>query len=173
VKNFTKQNNRVPAYKEPWFWMVFGPLIFVVITGIGVTILAFKVADDRVDSDYYKEGRTINSNFAAQKMGIELGIKGELNFAFDTLDVTLNIKTEVVPKSLFLKFSHPLHSQEDFEIEFERTGSTSFRADLANKLSGPWYLILRGAADDFAPPWQVSTQIDFDKVRTTTFAAHL
>jgi uncharacterized protein len=168
-----KAVNVKPAYKEPWFWMVCGPLIFIIIWGVLVVIFAYQVADDRVVDNYYKEGRMINKTFDEQKKAAALDVKGRIDIAADhsTLWVDLHIKTQ--PQKLTLSFSHPSDAQKDFSLELKKTMGGRFMASLPEHFSGQWYVLVEGQQASGNEQWKVSSSINTAVSRRSEFQAHL
>lgn len=167
----SKQKNQQPAYREPWFWMVFAPLIVVVIFSCGFAYLAFVGADDRVLDDYYKQGRMINNRFAAETRARELELQGVAQFDFDAGEVLVNLHGQQLPGELILHFSHPAEAQQDGQTTLTRVAENAYRGGLPQQFNGSWYLIFSAGAGDSS--WRITAQADFSQSATIPFAAHL
>lgn len=165
------EKNKQPAYREPWFWMVFGPLIVVVLFSCGFIYVAFVGADDRVFDDYYKQGRMINNRFAAETRARELGLGGVAQFDFSTGEVLVDLQGQQLPGELKLQISHPAEARQDAETTLTRTGEYSYRGSLPREFDGSWYLIFTAGAGESS--WRITAEADFSQSATVPFAAHL
>jgi hypothetical protein len=164
---------KIPAWKEPGFWLVMAPLILVVVVSMGTVSLAFRVADDRVQDDYFKEGRMINKRFAEEQNALALSVSGRLEFDFPARQVLAELTASALPGELRLTFSHPVDAGRDSTVILKRTGEREFRADLPQVLNGRWYLVVSAAESTAHKGWRVSTEVDFQKNHTALFAAHM
>lgn len=167
----TNEKDKQPAYREPWFWMVFGPLIVVVLFSCVFAYVAFSGADDRVIDDYYKEGRMINNRFAAETRARELGLGGVAEFDFSAGEVLVNLQGQQLPGELKLQISHPAEALQDTETTLTRTGENSYRGGLPSDFDGNWYLIFSAGAGESS--WRITAEADFSQSSTVPFAAHL
>lgn len=163
--------DKQPAYREPWFWMVFGPLIVVVLFSSGFAYLAFVGADDRVFDDYYKQGRMINNRFAAETRARELGLSGAARFDFSAGEVLVNLQGQQLPGELKLQISHPAEARQDTETTLTRIAEHSYRGSLPREFDGSWYLIFTAGAGESS--WRITAEADFSQTSTVAFAAHL
>jgi len=162
-----------PAWKETWFWLVMAPLLLVVVVSMGTVTLAFRVADDRVPDDYFKEGRMINKHFAQEQNALALDVSGQVEFDFAALQVRAELSARFLPGELHLTLSHPANAGRDTVLVLRRTGEREFRATLPQALEGRWYLVVSAADSGAQKGWRVTTEVDFEKSHTASFAAHL
>lgn len=160
-----------PAYREPWFWMVFAPLIVVVMASFGFMYVAFVGADDRVYDDYYKQGRMINKQFAAETRAQALQLKGEAQFDFAAGEVLLTLEGKQVPGELQLQISHPAQRRKDAALTLTRIGESMYRGELPQTFSGHRYLILSAGAEDSL--WRITAEANFDQSVVVDFVPHL
>lgn len=154
----TTQHNTKPAYKEPWFWAVFSPLILVVIVCSFLVSFAFIGADDRVYDDYYKQGRMINNRFEAEGLAVAMGLKAELLFDQQSMELIVKTNLEEPPQTLSIQILHPSDAEKDTVLDLQHFARGQYRTDLAAPMSGRWYLILSSIGD---APWKLSSEIDF------------
>jgi hypothetical protein len=164
---------KTPAYKEPWFWAVMGPLLVVIVVSLSMAGVAIWGADDRVKDDYFKEGRMINKHFAEEELALALAVRGSLEFDFTTAEVFAVLEAKKLPAELELTFSHPSSAEQDLVVVMQRVGEGRYRADLPTLTEGRWYLIIgnhHGAGDN---RWRVSTEVDFRRDHSAQFSAHL
>lgn len=162
-----------PAWKETWFWLVMTPLLLVVVVSMGTVTLAFRVADDRVPDDYFKEGRMINKHFAEEQNALALNVSGHVDFDFAAGLVRAELTAKFLPGELHLTISHPVNADRDTSVVLKRTGEREYRADLPQALEGRWYLVVSAAENAAQKGWRVTTEVDFQKSHSALFAAHL
>lgn len=162
-----------PAWKETWFWLVMAPLLLVLVVSIGTVTLAFRVADDRVPDDYYKEGRMINKHFADEQNALALEVSGRVDFDFAAGLVRAELFAKFLPGELHLTISHPVTAGRDIHLVLKRTGEREYRADLPQALDGRWYLVVSAAENAAQKGWRVTAEVDFQKSHSAAFAAHL
>lgn len=168
-----KPVTKKPAHKEPWFWMVLGPLLVVMVVSITMAFVAFRVADDRVKDDYYKEGRMINKRFAEEETAIALAVRGEVQFDFTTGEVWVDLQAKRLPSQLLLMFSHPSDAGKDETLTLRKISSNRYRGDLSRRFEGRWYLIVGTSESVEADNWRVTTELDFNSRHSAHFSAHL
>ena len=154
-----------PAYKEPWFWMVFGPLVFVIIAGVGMVFVAFIGADDRVSDNYYKEGRMINNRFDAEHRAQALNITAQAQLT--TSEIVLNLDGKQLPAQVQLEFSHPAEASKDKKAMLTRVGEHEYRGATPGKFTGRWYVIL--SAGQGESEWRITAEANFDESHTVNF----
>lgn len=167
------ETKKTPAYKEPWFWAVMGPLLVVIVVSLSMAGVAIWVADDRVKDDYYKEGRMINKHFAEEELALSLAVQGSLEFDFTTAEVFAQLAAKTLPNELELTFSHPSAAAQDLTLVMQRIGEGRYRADLPTLAQGRWYLIIGNRSMSSADRWRVSTEVDFRRNHRAQFRAHL
>lgn len=167
------QTPKIPAYKEPWFWAVMGPLLVVIVVSLSMAGVATWVADDRVKDDYYKEGRMINKHFAQEALAISLGVHGSLEFDFAEAEVSAQMDAKKMPAALELVLSHPAEAEQDVTLVMQRIGEGRYRADLPAITKGRWYLIISNLQAATGESWRVSTEVDFRRSNNAPFSAHL
>jgi hypothetical protein len=168
-----KPSAKTPAWKETWFWLVMAPLLLVLVVSIGTVSLAFRVADDRVPDDYFREGRLLNKRFSEEQNALVQGVSGQLEFDFTRGQVQAQLTAEFIPGELQLTFSHPLDGSRDTTVILKRVGESSFRADLPGPLEGRWYLVVSAADSGAHKGWRVTSEVDFQQTHQASFSAHL
>lgn len=169
LNNFVK----VPAYKEPWFWAVFAPLIIVAVVSTVFVGAAFVGADDRVVDDYYKQGRMINNQFDAEHNALAMAISGRVVMDVSERRISVELNGRSNPLQLRLSFSHPSSAQLDRVITVERVSPGQYRSELEQALTGRWYLIVSADETELVSRWRVSTELDFSISDSVKFSAHL
>lgn len=167
------QTNKTPAYKEPWFWMVMGPLLVVVVVVLSMAGVAIWVADDRVQDNYYKEGRMINKHFAEEELALALNVSGVIDFDFTAAEVLVDLDAAQLPAQLELTFSHPAEADNDLTVIMSRVDEQRYRADLPPLQPGRWYLIIANHQLEASERWRVTTEVNFRDGHRAPFSAHL
>ncbi len=167
------ETKKTPAYKEPWFWAVMGPLLVVIVVSLSMAGVAIWVADDRVKDEYYKEGRMINKHFAEEELALAQAVRGSLEFDFTTAEVFAELDAETLPMELELSFSHPSSAEQDVTVVMQRIAEGRYRADLPALAQGRWYLIIGNRSESAEDRWRVTTEIDFRHTASAQFNAHL
>lgn len=169
MNNISEKN---PAWREPWFWAVFSPLILVAMVCSVLVTFAVRGADDRVYDDYYKQGRMINNQFEAENAAIAYKVKGNIEFKFDHQLVSVNLEGRSNPDDIKVQLSHPVNAESDFTLTLHRLSPGRYQGELPSALNGRWYLILRSVESDTELAWRISTEINFDAASATAFQAH-
>ncbi|WP_045826075.1 FixH family protein [Teredinibacter turnerae] len=154
-----------PWYREPWAWLIVGPLFFVIFLGIGLVFISVKYRDDVVRDDYYKEGKAVNKLFEAEREAHEQGLAAilTLNLSESVINVTLNEPVDS-DEELVLMLSHPLKANQDHEYLLHRKSLTGYEAEADALPKGRWYLRIesrRGEASELL--WRLSGEADFSQ----------
>lgn len=152
-----------PWYREPWAWLIVGPLVFVVFLGIGLLTISIKYRDDVVRDDYYKEGKSVNNLFEAERNAKEQGISAKLilDSTENTLQLDLNQPVDSTDKIILL-LSHPLKAEQDRTYVMRRVSLQGYEASIGAPLSGRWYLRVEARAESSSPLlWRLSGEVDF------------
>lgn len=167
-----------PWYKEFWAWLVLAPLIVVIIACAITVSIAFRVADDRVDDNYFKDGRAISRNFSADTQAKHLGLKARIQLLGPGNDqslaeaegqmgarVLVDLNQPIDAQKVELSFSHPVDEQRDFHLQLSAQSPLKFIASLPlEQLYGSrWYVRLVEREQIFAP----GVEADFPGSRST------
>lgn len=160
-----------PAYREPWFWFLMAPLIFVVFLGAGLVSVAFIGADDRVYDDYYQQGRLINNRFASKEAAKTLALRGDLSFDAEVGEVWLQLRGEAEPEQVYLQLSHPSQADMDHQLVMQRASPGRYRAEFHRPYSGRWYVFLLAPADFPGERWKIAFELDFVRSSAAAFDA--
>ncbi len=148
-------------YREPWFWMVAGPLIVSVVASFIAGYIAVVGADDRVKDDYYTEGKAINHRFASDKLAHKLGIGATVQFDRVSGEVLVNLSgLSDQPAQVNLILSHPRYAELDQNLNLVAVGAGRYRADLQQLAIGRWYLQLEPTGALEADKWRLMGEID-------------
>ena len=157
-----------PWYKEFWGWMVFAPLILVVVASCFTVFIAFYHADDVVGGRVEKKGRAYHKDFSANEFAQKLDIHGKMNFDWHTQmgEIEFDQSTNIPP--------HLIHFYHPFDKKFDRTFRIIINTDhffsfqLPNKFTGKWYVALE-SENLPGKYWRIDTQIDFDHDHNLSF----
>lgn len=157
----------LPWYRQVWFWMVIGPLLFIIVL-CGITVsMAFHYSDDVVIDNYYKEGRAINQVLQQDEQALALGLTANIRFDLATNEVLVSIKnSKNLPQQLLLLMDHPVKKDKDQHIVLHEIVAGEYRAELPLRLEYFWYLSLVPeieASKRTQAKWLLSGGIDFSK----------
>ncbi len=159
----TQAEGKKNAWREPWFWMVLGPLIVTIVTSLSFVYLAVNGADQRVVDDYYTEGKAINHRFEADKLAKALGVGAVVQVDSVTEEVIVDLSgLSLYPDRLMVYFSHPVKSTEDMTVELKKINASRYRADLPKRLTGRWYLHLTPMESNEDKKWRLVGELDLN-----------
>ena len=157
----------LPWYREVWFWMVFGPLIFIIVLCAIKVFMAFHYSDDVVTDNYYKEGRAINQMLQQDEHALALGLTATIRFDRTTHEVLVSIKNaNNLPKQILLFMDHPVKKAKDQYLVLHELIKGEYRAELTTLPAFTWYLALVPESDISnrkQADWLLSGEIDFSK----------
>ncbi|HMW46926.1 MAG TPA: FixH family protein [Cellvibrionaceae bacterium] len=159
------------SWREPWFWMVLGPLILTILTSLIFVYIAVSGADQRVVDDYYTEGKAINHRFEADKLAAALGVGAQVRV--DTVSGEALVELtglSVFPDQLTLYFSHPVKATDDLTVQLKKINASRYRVDLPKQLAGRWYLQLTPADAAADKKWRLVGELDLNQQQTLTLA---
>lgn len=165
-------SNQIPAYKEPWCWLVFSPLIAVLGVASFLLYFAYIGADDRVVDDYYKQGRMINHRFEEQRNAMALALQGHVSLSPDQQSLTVELSGRADPQRLFVELSHPSAGASDQHLVAERGSPGLYHLDLEKPLVGRWYALIGAAETEESVAWKISLEIDTQTAQRFPFYAH-
>jgi hypothetical protein len=126
-----------PWYRQFWPWFLILLPASVVVAGLTTLVLANRHADDLVVDDYYKDGLAINRQLEKKHRAEQLGISARLTFSERSVAVTVTGPVEAPALALLL--SHPLESDQDFELELARVAAGEYRGVLSHRVSPRWH----------------------------------
>ncbi len=157
----------LPWYRQVWFWMVVGPLLFIMMFCAITVSMAFHYSDDVVADNYYKEGRAINQVLEQDEQALALGLTANVRFDHTTNEVLVSIKnSKNLPKKILLFMDHPVKKNKDQHMVLQEIVPGEYRAELAARLEYSWYLSLVPEVDVSRRKqanWLLSGGIDFSK----------
>ncbi|MCU4674530.1 FixH family protein [Catenovulum sp. 2E275] len=138
------QSSTSPWYKEPWPWV----LIAIILIPMLVAAVRLSIYNDykveMVVDDYYKKGKSINQEFAREKLAKTYNLSALVNFTEHNIVLDLN-HNEQAPEiaSLIISFYHSTQGFKDFNLMATARADGKFTAVLPEKdLSGKWQLTL-------------------------------
>ncbi|TVZ39947.1 hypothetical protein P886_4363 [Alteromonadaceae bacterium 2753L.S.0a.02] len=157
-----------PWYREPWAWLIVGPLVFVVILGIALVVISVKYRDDVVSDDYYQEGKMLDNRFEAERAARETGLHGDLQIDAGASEIRLILNQPLdSEETITLLLSHPIKSAKDHTYVLKRFSLTGYKASLDSPLSERWYVRVEAhTGDDPKAIWRLSGEADFRKAAT-------
>ncbi len=141
-------------------------IIACFITGF----IAFKFADDKVDDDYFKQGKMLDKSFDASQVAKDIGLQATLAFDLSSTQVEVVLKAEdrtwwLDQKHQFhLLLSHPAKAAQDQILPLKPGSGTRLSAAFNRAYSGRWYLRLSAMDSDFNEVWRLQGEVDFSDV---------
>ncbi len=146
-----------PWYKQFWPWFLIALPGFVVVAGINMVFIAHEGADDLVVDEYYKEGLAINRRLEKKQRATDLGIVANLAITGD--EVIVRTDGPVTAERLTLLLSHPLESNQDFQIVLVKSVPGEYRGRLSASVAERWHWAL---FDEGAQTWRLDGSITSD-----------
>jgi hypothetical protein len=161
----------LPWYREFWFWMVFGPLIFIILLCSVTVSLAFNYADDVVTDNYYKQGLMINQTLKQDQVAAALRLSAQFRFDRSTGEILVALSGKhSAPKNLILFLDNPVKSNQDQSVLLAEIAPGQYRGAVVHALEYSWYLALVPGADTAQrkqAEWLLNGRINLAKSATT------
>lgn len=130
-----------PWYRHGWVWFFIAILIWSMVSGISLVVIAYRNADDLVSDTWYQDGRATNRSIAEENLARALGIRARLTSANDRIMLQLEADVPVAPERLQLQMQHPTMASRDQLFELRHEGEGRYTA--AGLLSaGRWKVTL-------------------------------
>ncbi|MFT7561246.1 MAG: hypothetical protein ACI93R_003172 [Flavobacteriales bacterium] len=151
-------------YKEWGAWLVFTPLIVVVLVSLTFATIAFKYSDDVVVGEYYRVGKLINEEFGPEQTAEDFNITGTLTLSIESEEILLTLYANdalaIDPTlQLDINLSHPSSSELDRSTKLIRVSGGRYRADLSVPSATRWYIELRAISKDSERYWVLKREI--------------
>lgn len=119
------QDNSRPWYRHFWVWFVLGLLSLSISASLTLVTMAYRHADDVVSDTWYKDGRGVNRDMAAEQMARSLAIDFTVRGVDGKLQASLTSAANLsLPASLTLALRHPTIAARDelYELQLDETG---------------------------------------------------
>ena len=127
-----------PWYRYRFVWLIIGILGWSVVTGLTLLVVAILNADDVVSDTWYRDGRGVNRDIAADNMAVALGIRvqaeGRTLQLFSDAALTM-------PSTLELALRHPTIAARDQILGFAHQGDGLYTSSTALP-AGRWAITL-------------------------------
>lgn len=136
----------LPWYQQFWPWFIMALPASVVVAGLTTLYIANRYSDDLVVDEYYKNGLAINRQLEKKQRAAELGIGASLQLSAQSISVQMSGPMNVGSLRLFL--SHPLESDQDFQITLKRVAEGTYQGVLPTPVAPRWHWILEPAGPD-------------------------
>jgi len=159
--------DHLPWYKQWMVWMVIAPPLTAVIAGIITINIAIESDDGLVVDDYYKQGLGINQTLQRDHLAREMNIEADV--FIESKQIKLRFNNALKQSDLTLHFIHPTQSQRDVMVAMKYFSDNAYQAELSDKLSGNWNLLLEPADKS----WRVSGRINFQKQSSSRLMPNL
>lgn len=119
-----------PWYRYPWVWFFLGLLLLSISASLTLVTLAVRHADDLVSDNWYKDGRGINQDMAAEQMADSLNIRLELREQDGRLVARLTSQVSLPPpESLTLALRHPTMAERDQVFRLAHLNGADYQAE--------------------------------------------
>ncbi len=130
-----------PWYRHGWVWFFIGILIWTLISGFSLLIIAYRNADDLVSDTWYQDGRAANRSMAEENLANALGVRARLTSANNRIALLLEAEVPVAPEQLELRLQHPTMAKRDqvFTLSHQGEGRYSSEGSLT---PGRWIVTL-------------------------------
>lgn len=151
-----------PWYREPLAWLVFVLPATAVVAGLSTLWIAVKHADDVVQDDWYKEGKSINLTLARDNTAHELGLSASVQIDALSGQLLVNLQqaktgdSSKQPTQLTLAFLHPTQSRHDQHIVLHRTAPGHYTGNLPLTLADSSHYYVELADPDHR--WRLRTR---------------
>ena len=133
-----RRTDTQPWYRYRFVWLIIGILAWSVVTGLTLLVVAVLNADDVVSDTWYRDGRGINRDIAADNMAVALGIRVVVQGS------TLQLSSDAalpMPAQLELALRHPTIAARDQVLAFTHLGGGEYATETALP-QGRWSLTL-------------------------------
>ncbi len=157
-----------PWYKEPWGWIVIGPLFFIVFACFVTVTIAFIYSDDHVHDEYVKSGKHYEKDFKAENNAKKLGILADLDFRYSVKEIRLYLSSSSSfvfdDQVIQLDLVHPVKKAMDSQREFRLLRQGVYVAKYMEELTGRWYVrVAGGKINEDTTLWRLSGEIDLNQ----------
>ena len=140
MNNHLPREDSEPWYRQFWPWFLIMLPGTVVVAGISMIFIANEGADDLVVDEYYKDGLAINRKLEKKELATQLGISASMMISGDQIVVATT--GPVTQNQLKLLMSHPLESDQDFEVMLVQSVPGEYRGRLSNTVAPRWHWAL-------------------------------
>ncbi len=144
-------HNEAPAnpwYKEFWAWFIIGILLFSVILGVSLAVVATRGADTLVVSNYYDAGKGINQSLEREKLAERLAIRAQLLLDNQTGTAELRIEGHSRPMLLTLNLISPTQAEKDRRIILQPAEGNLYTGILPDDVGGRRFVEVLGKEGD-------------------------
>ena len=138
-KHLPREDSK-PWYRQFWPWFLIMLPASVVVAGLTTVVIANKGADDLVVDEYYKNGLAINRKLEKKERATSLGIEASLHVSGPQVVVTT--RGQVTEAQLTLLLSHPLESDQDFQVTLIQSGPGEYRGRVSGTVAPRWHWAL-------------------------------
>lgn len=120
-----------PWYRHAFVWLILAILAWSVVAGLTLVYVAYSNADDVVSDTWYRDGRGINRDMAAERMAEALAIRAMVRRDGDAqARLQWQSDTEMMPpESLELVLRHPTIAARDVTLTFHHQGQGGYEAE--------------------------------------------
>ncbi|UCD68451.1 MAG: FixH family protein [Betaproteobacteria bacterium] len=135
------RTERIPWYREPWPWILFGIPAVAVVAGFVTLVIAIIHRDGLVAEDYYKQGLAINRVLEREARAAQLGLEAHVMVADRHIRVRIT-NGDDFPAGLVARLIHPTRAGEDHEIALAAITPGWYQGKMPEFTAGRWYVQL-------------------------------
>lgn len=145
-----------PWYKEPWPWILISIIVIPMIVAVIRLNIYREYKVEMVVDDYYKKGKSINQEFAREKLAQSYGISALVNFSNDNIVIDINHNKQAPAlANLIISLYHSTQSFKDLSLRATARADGTFSAALPNELTGKWQLTV----EPYDKKWKIQKNI--------------
>lgn len=135
-------NSPLPAWREPFVWLVVGIPGLTVVAGLFTWWIAAQRADSNVAEDWYKQGLTINRSLAREARAEARELRAQISL-LDNKTVSLDLRGRgELPTRITLALSHPVQAKADQRIVLSKQSDGRFLGTSLAGAVGTWTIAL-------------------------------
>jgi uncharacterized protein len=144
-------------WQNPYVWLIILILLWTVISGLSMIVVAYRTHDGVVVDDYYREGRLINRRSDLDRIAADLGLQAQLEWQDNQLTLELkNVSNLNFPAELELTWWHSTRSGFDLVQTLLHQQAGRYTAAFTSPArAGRWNLQLK------SEQWRLVGQLDY------------
>ncbi|MFQ3230274.1 MAG: hypothetical protein ACI9DO_001646 [Reinekea sp.] len=148
-------NENTPWYKQFWPWFILSPLIIVIFAGFWMLYTAIVTNDGVIIDNFYKDGLGIEVRTEQDSVARDLGLKGDLRWAGQDLQLSLSGVMTGYPDQLSFLVVYPTKSSRDIKVILEHQGAGLYSGQMTEKTSGTRQLQLEPVTESGDSMWRL------------------
>lgn len=160
--------------KYAWLWFISALPAAAVIASLITVFIAVKNPPSMVNDDYYKAGLSINKEIQQDLLAERLNIQATLivNLDENSLKLLINKDQSTTPELLMLSFIHPVDSNYDFQLPFQKNTNKAYLQQFQSITPTNWHIRLSPINLDANQTWRVRGRLNFPQQGMTELKSH-